>query len=464
MAESNAQVPWLSGLVLEGEVAEQYQIDNSITGDSQESTREPGQLELDGLAPITIFVGANNSGKSRLMREFFILEQPSMTKLEHGLPRATMEQIQESDAAIIERSIQSRLYELNGRIAKPRPKNDRILESDLLQINHNLHSFVLLMQKNPSRKQKRIIDLLKECGIEKAIPTFQSRKRSYVPILRGMRPPLISASQYLENPNEKDPYEQRTLHDYFKPGKVPRGFCEEQNSNHFIFSGLGLYSDLRRRLLAPTQTERDTVRAYQDFLAKHFFPGQNVTMVPAEYPMASGKNDVVHIKIGTNDDYPIHQLGDGMQSLIICTYPIVTETEPGSLFFLEEPDLCMHPSLQRTFLEVLKEYHRKMGHQFIITTHSNHLLDLMEDNELVSIFGFSEITGKAASRCDSAHANKPTVSTASKPKSKFRIRPSSLRDRQILLELGVRPSATYLGPPEKGKPTAAQLVSAIETR
>jgi predicted ATPase len=30
-----------------------------------------GVLALDGLAPITIFVGANNSGKSRLMRELF---------------------------------------------------------------------------------------------------------------------------------------------------------------------------------------------------------------------------------------------------------------------------------------------------------------------------------------------------------------------------------------------------------
>ena len=133
-----------------------------------------------------------------------------------------------------------------------------------------------------------------------------------------------------------------------------------------------------------------------------------------------------------------------MQSLIICTYPIVTETEPGSLFFLEEPDLCMHPSLQRTFVEVLKTYHRKRGHQFFITTHSNHLLDLLEDNELVSIFSFSEIADQTLPPVDSSLADSAANSQSSKPKPSFRIRPSNLRDRQTLLELGVRPSATYL--------------------
>jgi len=123
-----------------------------------------------------------------------------------------------------------------------------------------------------------------------------------------------------------------------------------------------------------------------------------------------GNNDVVHIKIGDNEERPIYDLGDGMQSLIICTYPIVTETEPGSLFFLEEPDLCMHPSLQRTFLEVLKTYHRKMGHQFFITTHSNHLLDLLEDNELVSIFSFSEIADRSPDAAVSAQPDNANIS------------------------------------------------------
>jgi hypothetical protein len=209
---------------------------------------------------------------------------------------------------------------------------------------------------------------------------------------------------------------------------------------NLIFTGLSLYNDLRKRLLGRTQADRDSARVYEDFLSENFFPSQSVILIP----VMEGNNDVVHIKIG-NEERPIYDLGDGMQSLIICTYPIVTETEPGSLFFLEEPDLCMHPSLQRTFLEVLKTYHRKMGHQFFITTHSNHLLDLLEDNELVSIFSFSEIADRAPEPADSSLADSGVNSQSSKPEqSRFRIRPSNLGDRRTLLELGVRPSATYL--------------------
>ena len=64
-------MPWFSGLCLEGEVAGHYLIDSSGIQQELEEAAKPGLLQLDGLAPITIFVGAHNSGKSRLMRELF---------------------------------------------------------------------------------------------------------------------------------------------------------------------------------------------------------------------------------------------------------------------------------------------------------------------------------------------------------------------------------------------------------
>jgi hypothetical protein len=255
-----------------------------------------------------------------------------------------------------------------------------------------------------------------------------------------MRPPLIVNTKEEDYQKYTDIYVQRTLYDYFNSDIMSARIPIDDELPNLIFTGLTLYANLRRRLLARTQAERKTVRDYELFLSESFFPGQSLTLIPVE----EGENDVVHIRIGDNDERPIYNLGDGMQSLIICTYPIVTETKPGSLFFLEEPDLCMHPSLQRTFLEVLKTYHRKMGHQFFITTHSNHLLDLIEDNELVSIFSFSEIADRAPDPADSSQPDNANSSQSTKPKPSFRIRPSNLRDRQTLLELGVRPSATYL--------------------
>jgi hypothetical protein len=68
VVESNGQYvhePWFSGLCLDGEVAEQYEMDRAASPQEHEGKGGPGALALDGLGPITIFVGANNSGKTQ---------------------------------------------------------------------------------------------------------------------------------------------------------------------------------------------------------------------------------------------------------------------------------------------------------------------------------------------------------------------------------------------------------------
>jgi len=444
VAESNGQdvrVPWFSGLCLEGEVAGQYEIDRSGSQQEGQETMKAGVLELDGLAPITIFVGANNSGKSRLLRELFQTQELSRIKLK----RSDVEGKQVDEFGTKFPSLADAVYAQARRMASAF-KGAWIVVREIDEINSYM-TFLGTnkpdsLKKTPFSQGKNyeLAELFSAYAIKGKISGFQERKFQYIPMLRGMRPLLPASAQVVGGGGVKDFYEQRTIHDYFSERNAPRGFLDGDDTRNSIFSGLALYDDLRRRLLARTQAERKTVRDYECFLSDHFFPGQNVTLIPVE----EGNNDVVHIRIGDNDERPIYDLGDGMQSLIICTYPIVTETEPGSLFFLEEPDLCMHPSLQRTFLEVLKTYHRKMGHQFFITTHSNHLLDLLEDNELVSIFSFSEIADLAPTPTDQSQADSGSNPQSSKPKPSFRIRPSNLTDRRTLLELGVRPSATYL--------------------
>jgi hypothetical protein len=446
VAESNGedvQVPWFSGLCLQGEVAGQYEMERSGSQREDQEATKAGLLELDGLAPITIFVGANNSGKSRLLRKMFMEQYPLKFRLNSGFG--------DDSKSDIGKEVPRWISIILNQTPQASHEVSWIMNDELDQVNDLLESIeekISAEKFTPNRTRTRGLasvqgDLLKY-GIKGGIRGFQQAKRCYIPTLRGMRPPLSSPSRQQGIEISNDQYEQRTIHDYFEDIASWPSMRDKEKPRSSIFTGLSLYDNLRKRLLGRTQIERDTVREYQHFLSDHFFPGQPVSLVPAEYSNGGKLNDVVHIRIGEKSDFPIHQLGDGMQSLIICTYPIVTETEPGSLFFLEEPDLCMHPSLQRTFLEVLKAYHRKMGHQFFITTHSNHLLDLLEDNELVSIFSFSEIADRAPSPADQSHADSAANSQSSKPKPSFRIRPSDLEDRQTLVQLGVRPSATYL--------------------
>ena len=390
-------MPWFSGLCLEGEVAGQYEIERSDSQREDQDTTKADLLELDGLAPITIFVGANNSGKSRLMRELFKIKAPAKIKQYiktfHGneidIGTTIVDWLSNHISSI--RDIPCE----RGWIAE----SDREEICEYLaqlddKINHTMRNRTWGEHEGLKALQSNLLSL----DIKQPLSGIQSVRRCYLPMLRGMRPPLKTETPDLINGSGNDWYRKRTEHDYFS---TPEDKAERVGfGSRNIFTGLGLYGDLRRRLLAKAQAIRDSVRKYEQFLSSHFFAGQEVILIPVE----EGNNDVVHIKIG-NKERPIYDLGDGMQSLIICTYPIVTETEPGSLFFLEEPDLCMHPSLQRTFLEVLKTYHRKMGHQFFITTHSNHLLDLLEDNELVSIFSFSEIADRAPAPTDPSQAD-----------------------------------------------------------
>ena len=441
MAESNGQdvrVPWFSGLCLEGKVAGQYEMEHPTSAKGHQDPTKAGLLELDGLAPITIFVGANNSGKSRLMRELFKTQEPLAIQLLsrdfQGVEVRIGEKIPHWRSTIENRTPSGRSSR-NFWIAD----DVRVdFNSTLKQLNEKIDVARFPSETARSTKLEKLKNQISSCGIKDRILGLYEAKRCYVPMLRGMRPPLppeLAGQVQLE---DKDLYKSRTNRDYFASHGDLHGYVGFGKQK--VFTGLQLYGDLRSRLLAKTQADRDSVRKYEQFLSSHFFAGQEVILIPVE----ESNNDVVHIKIGSKEAQPIYDLGDGMQSLIICTFPTVTETEPGSLFFLEEPDLCMHPSLQRTFLEVLKNYHRKMGHQFFITTHSNHLLDLLEDNELVSIFSFSEIADQTPAPADSSQADSGSNPQQSKPKPSFRIRPSNLTDRRTLLELGVRPSATYL--------------------
>jgi hypothetical protein len=482
VGESNGhdvQVPWFSGLCLEGEVAGQYEIERAGRQQEHQDPTKAGLLELDGLAPITIFVGANNSGKSRLMRELFgnsetakyLRTRVDPKELESGR-NAMLTLIQNLET--FQDSGESGLVEIVPAIDKcladyQNWKDEAVLGwtgvhamSLLDAINSRIEP---LIQNRAEAKARSYVSFwpknyksLCESQFTKRMRSYLSLRRCYVPMLRGMRPPLAPVVSDQQSVSASDCFEERSILDYFsglpnwrnlKPSlplsveahKIEGTFFSEKPR---IFTGLSLYHDIRKRLLAPTYEERKSIRDYEIFLSVNFFQDREVTLTPALLNQEGKENDVVHIRIGDSEDRPIYDLGDGMQSLIICTYPIITELQRGSFFFLEEPDLCMHPSLQRVFLKVLRDSYIEKGHQFFLTTHSNHLLDLLDDDDLVSIFSFSEIADRAPAPAVSSQVDSGAKAQSSKPDPCFRIRPSNLRDRQTLLELGVRPSATYL--------------------
>ncbi len=205
-------------------------------------------------------------------------------------------------------------------------------------------------------------------------------------------------------PDDDKTYEARTRRDYF-----PR---DDFNENKIIFTGLELYKTLKRKLLGEPE-DRDAVREFERFLTEQFFGNKQVTLIPYE------GESIVRVKIGTEKQLPIYQLGDGLQNLIICAFNIFME-KTRCLFFIEEPDLAMHPSLQRAFIAALSKCNQ---HQYFLTSHSNHFLDMTLDFSNISVFHFSK------------NEDDPT---------KYQIRVASSRDRNVLRDLGVRNSSVLL--------------------
>ncbi|QPP12888.1 ATP-binding protein [Acinetobacter baumannii] len=186
--------------------------------------------------------------------------------------------------------------------------------------------------------------------------------KKYIPILRGMRPVI--------NEKNKLPYLERTQKDYFNN--------QHEYSSTNIITGELLYEDLKIHLLGEPE-QRDLIKDYEEKLSQYFFDNEPVSLIPKH------DQDVVNIKIGKDKQFPISQLGDGLQQAIILTYEAFTKKDEIYSFFIEEPELHMHAGMVR---QLMNFYLNETNHYYFFTTHSNHLLDMADESDQVIIQKF----------------------------------------------------------------------------
>ena len=75
-----------------------------------------------------------------------------------------------------------------------------------------------------------------------------------------------------------------------------------------------------------------------------------------------------------------------IKQLIILFYKIYEQKDNNAIFLIEEPELNLHPGFQRKFIEIITKEFPK--HQFFITTHSNHIIDLYNEQDNISVYKF----------------------------------------------------------------------------
>ncbi|HSJ04230.1 MAG TPA: ATP-binding protein [Verrucomicrobium sp.] len=404
----------LSSIQIPDELKVQYQV---LTGLGETEARGHN---LQGLSRVNLFVGPNNTGKSRFLRGVAAAKE-----LKFG-PRLQAESIEESLNQL--RSGKDRI-EQQFQIFLERPIMpaidhlglDKCAEGE--DITTSFVSFTSKWQNANSndvsnRRQddgrslppSSLLSEIQQVGIstqEDFKERFKSLSRNlqyhrlYLPTLRGLRP--------LPNPNQ-DVYADRVSKDYFT-----KDFKGE------IFTGLKLYEELKALLLGDRQ-QRYKVRLYEDYLSKHLF-GQKVSLIPRV------SKDVVYVKIGNEEERPIYELGDGVQNVIILTFPLFSHADKPTLVFIEEPELFLHPGMQRTLLKAMMQF---KDHQYFVSTHSNHLLDLAMEPEFddVSIFKLHKETGNDL--------------TAEDVTAKFTVELAVAHDHHLLEMLGTRVSSVFL--------------------
>ncbi|MHA2810798.1 ATP-dependent nuclease [Vibrio campbellii] len=346
--------------------------------------------------PINIIIGANNSGKSRLLRTLFSSEFMEFNG-KNGNIQATLEKLAppKNGPGFSKKAMNTYSASLYSYLTSNLSSTfDSNLYDEMFEAIEN----ILLQHKKPVSPDE-VLDTAKTLLGEdlwfkmqsyKPNPDFSIRNvpKEYIPILRGLRTLVPNRDVYLE----------RTREDYFKD--------KTSDPTLNIFTGHTLYEDMMYALLG-TEDEQANVRRYQDYLSTHFFEGQRVNIIPRkdrDDKQSSKGNNVVHIKIGEEPQRPIYELGDGIQAMIALTVRPFLEEVP-TIFFIEEPEQNLHAGMQRALIEAFRACPQ---HMFFFTTQSNHFVDLTlesDDINLISVKKEVDAEGKATSNVQSQANN-----------------------------------------------------------
>jgi hypothetical protein len=377
---------------------------------------EEKQDLITGLSQINLFVGSNNSGKSRFLRSLVSADKLRFRSRNHhdeysecarflkkeflqiGPPNTSVSPFEELAAGLPDYELTDEGSENHNAIRSLVSRAANVKGNDFSVSTHWVSfpdsSQLVRKIQTTGKAAAEILAKVREPGPQK----FEF-KRIYLPTLRGLR------SVVAEN---LDVYTNRTVKDYFN-----------EKSPSYIFSGLGLYQELQDLLLGD-RGQRESVRKFEKYLSESIFSGQSVSLMPRK------NSDVIWVRIGNEPERPIHLLGDGVQQLVILTFPLFRNQNAPTLVFIEEPELFLHPGMQRSFIKALRLFD---NYQYFIATHSNHLLDLTIEFDDISIFMVRK---------------QKADTTTDEHQPSCEIEPASTHDHRLHEALGTRTSSVFL--------------------
>lgn len=345
---------------------------------------------------INIIIGANNSGKSRFIRKLMSIDNfigvEDLCFLQSEL-KDYNRRVSDLNILIDDK------YEIHFQRSKTtiyvggtntdEQKAKKLFNNRLKELEFSdLENVVKLINQN-----KVYLNNLKVFQIESyylfdyslitkdTIKLFKDFKKYFIPTLRTAHS-LFNYDLKKYSKIESDIY-LATLNNNYLLNKI----------NVDVFTGLHLYREILNSRNSE-KTIRKQFEKFEIFLRDNFFNGKEIDIVAKfdknDNEQGINESELILIHVAGDGDRKLYDLGDGIQALIILLYKIFM-AEPESFIFIDEPEINLHPGMQRLFLEQItsnKDLTDK-NLKYIITTHSNHFLDLTIEKDNVSIYSFS---------------------------------------------------------------------------
>ncbi len=259
---------------------------------------------LDNLSKINIFIGENNSGKSRFLRDIFIKEK----LLYKGTVSNLVIQKIITFIDELKETIQNYKEIDDSFIATLKSDTKKILFMEGSEFSTKIKPYLTsitiafsnLKSKSSIYYDEGYLRSILNHAVDETDNNLGSMIRNspssrkmniYIPMLRGLR-----TYDNFVSPNtnvERDIYKWRTKKDYFEKN--------DEKLNDRIFTGLNLYEDCKNLLLGAKE-DRDKIRNFEEFLSECFFDGKDLNLIP------SITDDVLHVRNWKSRTYPISQV------------------------------------------------------------------------------------------------------------------------------------------------------------
>lgn len=365
---------------------------------------------VEGLSRVNTFVGPNNSGKSRLIRSlikkplapyyfsqrikddlfqvvakandyfFHFVQQKYSQSVPHNIDFSLR-----TGNFLFDQNFFSELFKfkteelyyidqkikfVEGYLSKVPENASYVFESSFLPKPVTFQQQELL-SKDLIQMMKDVIDELKMFQFDRTYT------RIYIPAIRSLKQ-LSANSQWAEKVSKEYGFEfnldiGRRRNEILTTEKTYKSIE--------IQTGEGFYLQVQRAKNT-SEMEEEKIHEFESFLSKEFFENKIIRL------KADSDINELSIRIGNEDQRPIYDLGDGLQMLINLTFPLFNYD--CGIIAIEEPELFIHPGLQKKLLEVYISHPKSKNFVFLIATHSNHLLDATLSGDNISIFTISK--------------------------------------------------------------------------